>query len=92
MVHSFEELVQKRRAAEQARSRVRELRDRYGPPARGGWTSVQSDTYETAVRAWRDLDRDASGAMADYARGGGGSLREVEDSVRRAAGDAESDL
>ncbi|WP_443044689.1 hypothetical protein [Streptomyces sp. DHE17-7] len=55
--------MHKRRAADQARHRVETLRDSYGPPTQHQWTPRQSETYETAVRAWRDLDRDAQTAM-----------------------------
>lgn len=85
--HTFEELVHKRRAADLAQHRVEELRDSYGPPTQHRWTPRQSDTYETAVRAWRDLDRDARTAMAEYVREGGGSRDATEANIRRAAQD-----
>ncbi|MEG3627722.1 hypothetical protein [Streptomyces poriticola] len=88
MAHTFDELVQKRRAADQAHSRVEKLRDSYGPPTQAHWTPRQSHTYETAVRAWRDLDRDASSAMAEYVRERGRPRQEVEESVHRAVEDA----
>ncbi|GGL62894.1 hypothetical protein GCM10010129_03170 [Streptomyces fumigatiscleroticus] len=68
MAHSFEELVEKRRAADQAHHRVEQLRHSYGPPTQDQWTPKQSRTYETALRAWRDLDRDAQAAMTEYAK------------------------
>ncbi|MFV0132169.1 hypothetical protein ACLGIH_02705 [Streptomyces sp. HMX87] len=84
MAHTFEELVQKQRAVDQAHSRVKKLRDSYGPPTQARWTARQSRTYETAVRAWRDLDRDASAAMTEYVRERGRTRHDVEAEVRRA--------
>jgi hypothetical protein len=84
VAHTFDELVQKRRAADQAYSRVQELRGSYGPPTQQQWTARQSDTYETAVRAWRDLDRDWRTAMNDYIRAEGETAQVVEAQVRRA--------
>ncbi|GAA4988957.1 hypothetical protein GCM10023257_31310 [Streptomyces hyderabadensis] len=84
VAHTFEELVQKRRAADLAQHRVEELRDSYGPPTQHRWTPRQSDTYETAVRAWRDLDRDARTAMAEYVKEGGQSRHKIEAKLRKA--------
>ncbi|BCM65413.1 MULTISPECIES: hypothetical protein [Streptomyces] len=85
MAHTFEELVQKQRAAEAARTTVEELRDAYGPPADRRMTGAQSGTYETALRAWRDLARDAQTAVSEYARETGRPRAEVEAEVARAA-------
>ncbi|ANP51202.1 hypothetical protein J2Z21_003058 [Streptomyces griseochromogenes] len=85
MAHSFEELVEKQRAAETAHRTVKELRDTYGPPAERGMTGAQSGTYETALRAWRDLARDVQTAVSDYARETGRPRAEVEAEVERAA-------
>ncbi|WP_338106027.1 hypothetical protein [Streptomyces coelicoflavus] len=84
MAHTFEELVHKRRAADLAQHRVEELRDSYGPPMEHRWTPRQSHTYETAVRAWRDLDRDARTAMTEYVKEGGQSRHKIEAKLRRA--------
>ncbi|MDO0924510.1 hypothetical protein QQY24_03410 [Streptomyces sp. TG1A-8] len=85
MAHTFEELVQKQRAADAAQRMVEELRDTYGPPAERGMTGAQSGTYETALRAWRDLARDAQGAVGEYAKETGRARSEVEAEVERAA-------
>ncbi|WP_078948345.1 hypothetical protein [Streptomyces bicolor] len=68
MARTFDELVAMQRAADQAHTRVEELRDQYGPPAHTPWTELQTDTYETAWRAWRDLARDVQSAMTEYAK------------------------
>ncbi|KAB2971141.1 hypothetical protein F8R89_03210 [Streptomyces sp. SS1-1] len=91
MTTIFEELVAKQRAAEQAHSRVEELRSKYGPPTQvGGWSARQTETYNTALRAWRDLARDLQTAVAEYARSKGASRSSVEEEIREAAAHAEA--
>ncbi|MFK0150925.1 hypothetical protein ACIQVL_28595 [Streptomyces sp. NPDC090499] len=85
MAHTFEELVAKHRAADAAHDMVLELRDTYGPPARQQPGGAQSETYETALRAWRDLARDELTAVNEYARDEGRSRSEIEADVARAA-------
>lgn len=87
VAHTFEELVEKHRAAQAARARVQEMRDSLGAPAHEPWTEAQTDTYETAWRAWRDLARDMQAAADEYARDEGLDRAEVEADVARAAGD-----
>ena len=84
MAHTFEELVQKQRAAEAAHRTVDDLRDTYGPPAEQR-IGAQSGTYETALRAWRDLARDVQTAVSEYARETGRPRHDVEAEVERAA-------
>ncbi|WP_130441001.1 hypothetical protein [Streptomyces sp. BK239] len=85
MAHTFEELVEKQRAADEAHARVLHLRDTYGAPTAATWSEIQSDTYETAWRAWRDLARDVRSAMTDFAKEAGRPRTDVEAEVRRAA-------
>ncbi|MFF4309054.1 hypothetical protein ACWDFR_24870 [Streptomyces sp. 900105755] len=85
MAHTFEELVAKHRAADAAHEKVLELRDTYGPPASQQPGGAQSQTYETALRAWRDLARDELTAVNEYARDEGRSRAEIEAEVERAA-------
>ncbi|MEU0969320.1 hypothetical protein ABZ357_29385 [Streptomyces sp. NPDC005917] len=89
MAHTFEELVAKHRAADAAHDKVLELRDTYGPPALQAPGGPQSETYETAVRAWRDLARDEQTAVREYARDEGRPRSEVEAEVERAAAQPE---
>ncbi|MDG5805772.1 hypothetical protein P9869_24530 [Streptomyces ossamyceticus] len=84
MAHTFAELVEMRRAADQAHARVENLRDDYGPPTTTPWTPQQTSTYETAWRAWRDLARDVQAAVTDYARTEGRPRNEVEEEVKNA--------
>ncbi|WP_330461324.1 hypothetical protein OIB37_33335 [Streptomyces sp. NBC_00820] len=89
MAHTFDELVQKQRAADAAHATVADLREAYGPPAERGMTGAQSDQYETALRAWRDLARDVQTAVSDYARDTGQPRAEIEAEVERAAAQAQ---
>ncbi|MFH0517298.1 hypothetical protein ACHBTE_08980 [Streptomyces sp. M41] len=84
MARTFDELVAMQRAADQAHIGVEDLRERYGPPAHTPWTQLQTETYETAWRAWRDLARDVQSAVTDYAKEQGTSRNEVEEDVKRA--------
>ena len=88
VAHTFEELVEKQRAADQARARVKEMRDALGAPAHEPWTEAQTETYETAWRAWRDLSRDVQAAMGEYAKDEGLDRAEVVADVERATGDS----
>ncbi|CAL9633795.1 hypothetical protein [Streptomyces sp. enrichment culture] len=84
MAHTFEELVEKQRAADEAHARVEELRDRYGPPAQEAWPAHQTDLYETAWRAWRELARDVQQAVTEYAKEQGTARNQVEADVKKA--------
>lgn len=85
VAHTFEELVQKQRAADEAHVRVLHLRDTYGAPTVTPWSETQTDTYETAWRAWRDLARDVQAAVTDYAKEEGKPRNDVEADVKREA-------
>ena len=87
VAHTFEELVEKQRAAQAARAQVQEMRDSLGAPAHEPWTETQTDTYETAWRAWRDLARDAQAALNEYAKDEGLDRARVEADVQRTADD-----
>ncbi|WP_328875971.1 hypothetical protein OHT76_41095 [Streptomyces sp. NBC_00287] len=84
MAHTFEELIEKQRAADEANRRVEALREQYGPPAEVGWSDTQTQTYNTARRAWRDLVRDAHTAVTEYAKEQGASLGGIEAQVAEA--------
>ncbi|MEU5119503.1 hypothetical protein [Streptomyces asoensis] len=85
MAHTFEELVEKQRAADEAHARVEALRDAYGAPTAAPWSDIQTDTYETAWRAWRDLARDVQATVTEYARDEGRPRNDVEAEVKTAA-------
>ncbi|MEU5380726.1 hypothetical protein ACFYYI_32135 [Streptomyces sp. NPDC002387] len=84
MAHSFDELVELQRAADQAYNRVEELRDSYGAPTASIWTGEQTETWETAWRAWRELARDVQIAVKGHAQEQGQSRHEVEAALRKA--------
>ncbi|GAA3832992.1 hypothetical protein GCM10022403_077520 [Streptomyces coacervatus] len=93
MTHTFEELVEKQRAADDAHIRVEELQRSYGPLTQpGGWSGQQSDTYETARRAWRDLAREARTSVTEYAKESGKPRNEVEADVERAVRQSEHEV
>jgi hypothetical protein len=85
VAHTFDELVEKQRAADEAHARVLELRDTYGAPTATPWTDEQHGTYETAWRAWRDLARDVQASVTEYAKDEGRQRNEVEAEVKQAA-------
>ncbi|PWI08162.1 hypothetical protein DIZ27_23595 [Streptomyces sp. NWU339] len=84
MADTFEELVAKQRAADEAHVRVRHLQETYGPPTRTRWSAQQTSTWETAWRAWRDLARDLQMAVSEFARAEGKPRHVVEAEVKRA--------
>lgn len=86
MAHTFEELVEMRRTVDAAHAQAEGLRGQYGPPGSRSWSARQSQTYETAWRAWRDLDRDMREAVTAYATEHGEARQAVEARVREAAG------
>ncbi|MFD9390880.1 hypothetical protein ACFWBB_09100 [Streptomyces sp. NPDC060000] len=85
MAHTFEELVEKQRAADEAHARVEALRDAYGAPTATTWSDIQTDTYETAWRAWRDLARDVQATVTEYAKDENKPRNDVEAEVKRVA-------
>ena len=90
VTHTFDELVEKQRAADEAHLRVEELQHSYGPVTQpGGWSGQQADTYETARRAWRDLAREARTSVTEYAKESGKPRNEVEAEVEQAVRQSE---
>ncbi|MFH9413973.1 hypothetical protein [Streptomyces rochei] len=85
MAHTLEELVEMQRAADQAHAQVQQLRDQYGPPTAQPWSEQQTETYETAWRAWRDLARDVQAAVTEHAKEQGQLRNEVEAAVKKQA-------
>jgi hypothetical protein len=73
VAHTFEELVEKQRAADQAHATVQALRDQGDPPA-----------YETAWQAWRDLAQHVQAAVTEHSNEHGAMRAVVEFEVKRA--------
>ena len=71
-------------ARDEAHVRVMELRERLGPPATEPWSEAQTTTYETAWRAWQDLERDLQEAITQYAKNEGLDRNDIEQAVRSA--------
>ncbi|SER54254.1 hypothetical protein SAMN04487983_101822 [Streptomyces sp. yr375] len=74
--------MEKQRAADEAHARVEELRDAYGAPTAAPWSETQTDTYETAWRAWRDLARDAQAAVTEHAKDENKPRNDIEAEVK----------
>lgn len=73
------------RAANEAHPQVLRLRDDFGPPTATPWTEAQTETYETAWRAWRDLARAVQAAVTEHANDKGAQRHEVEADVEAKA-------
>jgi hypothetical protein len=73
VTHTFEELLDKQRAADQAHATVQALRGQGDSPA-----------YDTAWQAWRDLARDVQAAVTEHAKEHGAMRAGVELDVKRA--------
>ncbi|MGW5590250.1 hypothetical protein [Streptomyces sp. NPDC003857] len=85
MAHTFEDLMEQQREADQAAAQVEQLRDEYGPPSVQPWTEQQTETYETAWRAWRGLAADVQAAITKYAKDEGQARNDVEADVKTRA-------
>jgi len=86
VAHTFDELVERQQAANAAHHEVLRLRDTYGAPGLEPWSETQTQTYETAWRAWRDLARDVQAAVTEYAKDEGLARNDVEADVKAHAG------
>jgi hypothetical protein len=73
VAHTFEELVEKQRVADQAHATVQVLRTKGDPPA-----------YETAWQVWRDLAQDVKDAVTVHAKEQGAARAGVELEVKKA--------
>jgi hypothetical protein len=78
VAHTFEELVEKQRAADQAHATVQALRDQDDPVA-----------YDTAWQTWRDLAENVQAAVTEHAKEQDSMRASVELDVKKAARHAE---
>ncbi|MFH9968533.1 hypothetical protein ACH4PR_45800 [Streptomyces mirabilis] len=85
MAHTFDELVEMQRAADEAHGRVLELRDTYGRPTATSWTVEQTEAYETAWQHWRHLAGEIQAAVTAHAGQEAKPRFDVEASVRTKA-------
>jgi hypothetical protein len=85
VAHTFEELVQMQRTADEAHAKVQQLQDDYGRPTAVEWTDEQITTWHTAWKAWRDAARDVQAAVTKHAKEQGVARVQVEADVKKAA-------
>ncbi|MGW0869931.1 hypothetical protein ACWD3Z_05495 [Streptomyces sp. NPDC002740] len=86
MAHTFEELVEKQRTADEAHAQVQALQDEYGRPTQeGGWTDEQITAYNTSWTGWRTLAADVQAAVTEHAKAESQARYKVEAGVRKTA-------
>ena len=85
MAHTFDDLVEMQRAADEAHGRVLELGDNYGRPTATPWTPQQNETYETVWQHWRDLATEVQAAVTKHAKEQNKPRFDVEAAVRTKA-------
>lgn len=86
VAHTFEDLVTKQRAADQAHAHVLALRDQYGRPTEGdGWSDEQTAAYDEAWQAWRAAAELVQAAVTEHAKAEEKPRHEVEAAVKKQA-------
>ncbi|NUS26077.1 MAG: hypothetical protein HOV92_17895 [Streptomyces sp.] len=86
MAHTFEDLVIKQRAADEAHAHILALRDQYGRPTEGdGWSGEQTAAYEQAWQAWREAAEVVQAAVTQHAKAEEKSRYDIEAAVKRQA-------
>ncbi|MEU1413266.1 hypothetical protein [Streptomyces sp. NPDC005731] len=85
MAHTFDDLVEMERVADQTQAQVAQLRDEYGALSVKPWTEQQTEAYEEAWHAWRDRAADVHAAITTYAKDEGQARNDVEADVKKAA-------
>lgn len=85
MEHSFDELVEMQRNADEAHTQVLTLQEKYGRPTQeGGWTDEQTAAYATAWTTWRTLAATAQAAITAHASIEDKPRDAIEDEVKKA--------
>jgi hypothetical protein len=90
VAHTFEDLVNMQRTADQAHAHVIQLRDQYGRPTAIEWTDEQTLTYEQAWKEWREQAAAVQAAVTEHAKEQGMPRVEVEADVKKAVRHAEA--
>ncbi|MFE5923188.1 hypothetical protein [Streptomyces sp. NPDC056468] len=85
MKHTFDDLVEMQKAADAAHAQVLELRDTFGRPTQTPWSPEQTETYESAWKAWRTLANTVQAAVTTHAADEGKPRFGVEAAVRTEA-------
>jgi hypothetical protein len=84
VAHTFEELVQMQRTADDAHAKVQQLQDEYGRPTEIEWTDEQITTWHTAWQAWRDAAAAVQDAVTEHAKEQGTARTAVKADVKKA--------
>ncbi|MBK3631577.1 hypothetical protein JHN52_01095 [Streptomyces sp. MBT97] len=86
MAHTFEELVEKQRTADEAHAQVQALQGEYGRPTQAdGWTDEQTAQYDAAWTNWRTLAAEVQAAITEHAKTEGEARYKIEAKVKTAA-------
>ncbi|MFJ3310893.1 hypothetical protein ACIPSA_49785 [Streptomyces sp. NPDC086549] len=85
MAHTFDELVEMQRAADEAHGRVLQLRDTHGLPTATSWSPQQTEAYDTAWQDWRARAGEVQAAVTAHAKEEGNLRFDVEAAVRTRA-------
>ncbi|MGX1542556.1 hypothetical protein [Streptomyces adustus] len=85
MAHTFDELVEMQRAADEAHSRVLELQDACGRPTLMPWSAQQTEEYQRAWQHWRELAGAVQAAVTGHAREQDTPRFDIEAAVRNKA-------
>lgn len=89
VAHTFEDLVNMQRTADQAHDHVVQLRDQYGRPTAVEWADEQTLAYEQAWKVWREQAAAVQAAVTEHAKDQGAARFQVEADVRKAVRHAE---
>ncbi|MFI9339991.1 hypothetical protein ACIG0D_01745 [Streptomyces sp. NPDC052773] len=91
MAHTFDDLVNMQRTADEQHARVRQLQDEYGAPAQQEWTAEQTQAWNDAWTSWRDAADAVQAAVTEHAQEQGAARHQVEADVKKAARHPEPD-
>ncbi|MFE2314186.1 hypothetical protein ACFXC8_13485 [Streptomyces sp. NPDC059441] len=85
MTQTFEDLVGLQLEADEAHTRMLELRDTFGRPTSEPWSEEQTAAYEEAWCQWRDRAWKTQEAVTSFAKEEGRPRYEVEADLRKRA-------
>ncbi|MFF9244841.1 hypothetical protein ACF1AY_38980 [Streptomyces sp. NPDC014776] len=84
MAHTFEDLVNMQRTADEAHAEVLRLREEYGRPAASEWSEERTALYGKAWRVWRERAELVQAAVTVFAQAEGRGRYDVEMDVKKA--------
>lgn len=85
VAHTFDDLVEMQKAADEAHAHVLELRDTFGRPTQTPWSAEQTERYEKAWQDWWEAADQVQTAVTEHARDEEKPRYEVEAAVRSKA-------